>query len=284
MAALFHNFCLTALWLAQDDLVFRSRSAFISVDAQVLSNGQAIRGLRQEDFRIFDNGQPRPISSFGAEDQELDVLLLLDVSQSTGALQAAIQRSAAAAMGHLYPKDRVALMIFADEPFVQVPFTEDRALLSAKLAALPPGRGGTDLHAAVQSAAKYLQDHARPGARRAIVMLSDNRGYGSVNAPEVRNQLWAANAVFNLLLFPAQGPGRQADVREFVKATGGELLAFRPEGLPLAELFERLRRRYYLLYPAPPAKPGELRQIRVELLRRYPAAAVRARTGYVAAL
>lgn len=273
--------------LAQEDVVFRASSRFISVDAQAFVEGRALSGLKREDFRVLDNGQAQTIASFGAEDQPLDVLLMLDVSQSTGVIQESIKRSAAEAMAQLLPQDRLGVLLFADDPFILVPLTADRAAVTTGLEKLPQGRGGTELNGNVQQAARYLQQNARVGARRAIVMLSDNQGYPAVGDQAVRDELWRSDVVFNLLLFPGKSSRREADVRQFVKSTGGELLPFREAGVPLAELFARLRQRYSLLYPAPEGKAGEVRQIRVELTsgarRRHPRASVRARTGYVAA-
>lgn len=278
---------LGLLLLGQDDAVFRSSSSFIAVDAQVLAGLQAVVGLKREDFRIWDNHQPQAVTSFGTEDQELDVLLMIDVSQSTRAIQEAIKSSAAAAMAQLLPGDRVGVVVFADEPFVAAPLTADRAVVATAIARLPEGRGGTELNATTKSTAKYLQQKARPGARRAIVMMTDNQGYQGVDDLEVRRELWSSNVVFNALLFPANSSRGKADVRTFAKATGGESVAFRAPSVELEELFRRLRQRYYLLYAAPASKPGELHQIRVELSadakRRFPSAKVNARSGYVAA-
>ena len=276
---------VTAL-LAQDEVVFRSNSNFIAVDAQVLAGEIAVTGLQRGDFRVWDNGLPQTISSFGTEDQELDVLLMIDISQSTGMIQESIKQTAAAAMAELLPRDRLGIVVFADEPFVATAPTTDRAAIEAALSKLPPGRGGTELNATVRLAAKYLQQKARPGARRAIVMLSDNLGYQGVSDQEVLAELWASNTVFNLLQFPGKGGRGKADTREFAKATGGEVVLYRTSGVPLAELFRRLRQRYYFLYTAPASKSGERHQIRVEVAdsakRRFPKAKVRARSGYVA--
>ena len=278
---------LGLLLLGQDDAVFRSSSSFIAVDAQVLAGLQAVVGLKREDFRIWDNHQPQAVTSFGTEDQELDVLLMIDVSQSTSAIQEAIRSSATAAMAQLLPGDRVGVVIFADEPFIAAPLTADRATVAAAIARLPVGRGGTELNASTKLAATFLLQNARPAARRAIVMMTDNKGYQGVDDQEVRRELWSSNVVFNVLLFPADSSRGKADVRAFAKATGGESVAFRAPSVELEELFRRLRQRYYLLYAAPQSKPGELHQIRVELSadakRRIPKAKVNARSGYVAA-
>lgn len=278
---------LSLILLGQDDTVFRSSSSFIAVDVQVLAGLQAVAGLTREDFRIWDNNQPQALASFGTDDQELDVLLMIDVSQSTSAIQEAIKSSATAAMTQLLPGDRVGVVVFADEAFVAAPLTADRTAVAAAVARLPGGRGGTELNATTKSTAKYLEQKARPGARRAIVMLTDNRGYQGVDDQAVRRELWAANVVFNALLFPADSSRGKADARAFAKATGGEAVAVRGQGWAMEELFRRMRRRYFLLYAAPESKPGELHQIRVELSadaqRRFPKARVNARSGYVAA-
>ena len=278
---------LSLILIGQDDPVFRSSSSFIAVDVQVLAGLHAATGLKRDDFRIWDNNQPQSVASFGTENQELDVLLMIDVSQSTSAIQEAIKSSATAAMAQLLPGDRVGVVVFADEPFVATPLTVDRAAVAAAIARLPVGRGGTELNATTKSTAKYLRQKARFGARRAIVMMTDNKGYQGVDDQEVRRELWASNVVFNVLLFPANSSRGKADVRTFAKATGGEALALRGQGVSLEELFRRLRQRYFLLYAAPASKPGELHQIRVELSddakRRFPKARVNARSGYVAA-
>lgn len=271
--------------LGQEEVLFRSQSSFIAVDVQVLEGGQSVLGLKREDFRVWDNGNPQTISNFGAEDQELDVVLMLDISQSTNAIQENIKTSAAQAMSQLLVRDQLGVVVFADEPYVLVAPTLDRAAVAARLEKLPAGRGGTELSETILKTAKYLRQKARPNARRAIVMMTDNKGYEAVNDEAVRNALWETNVVFNALIFRASSGSGSADVRKFAKLTGGEVLRFRPEGTPLAELFQRLRQRYYLLYPAPPSQPGQLHQIKVDLSeaakRRFRAAKVQARSGYV---
>jgi hypothetical protein len=51
-------------------------------------------------------------------------------------------------------------------------------------------------------------------------------------------------------------------------------------------MIERIRSRYFIQYPAPPAEAGVFRKIRVELSpaaqRRHPDATIHARAGYYA--
>src|SRR3954451_6654776 len=77
---------------------FRTNAEYIVVDAQVLSGSRPVVDLKREDFVIYDNGQPQQITSFGLDDLELDVILLLDVSSSTVPIRDRIVFSAAEAM------------------------------------------------------------------------------------------------------------------------------------------------------------------------------------------
>ena len=93
---LFSQGCMLAQEL--DIPVFRSNAAFISVDAQVLSRGNPVSGLKQQDFLVWDNGQRQAITSFGADDQPLDVMLLLDISGSMIPIEQKVKSIAAEAM------------------------------------------------------------------------------------------------------------------------------------------------------------------------------------------
>jgi len=75
-----------------------------------------------------------------------------------------------------------------------------------------------------------------------------------------------------------------ADLRQFVTATGGDLLDDNRKGTGLVEMFQRLDQRYVLLCRAPQDKPGSVHKIRVELTDQAKSALgdaqVHARTGY----
>jgi hypothetical protein len=67
--------------------------------------------------------------------------------------------------------------------------------------------------------------------------------------------------------------------------TGGDTLKADNPGEAFRELMRRIRLRYSLYYAMPPGKPGEQRQVRVELSSqaqiRFPNGRVRARKGYL---
>jgi hypothetical protein len=91
--------------------------------------------------------------------------------------------------------------------------------------------------------------------------------------------------VLNALLFRIPFPYGNADVRRFARATGGEVLYFKGDKLPLMEVFQKLRQRYSLLYAPPGGRRGEMRNIKIELSKPAKASlkklTIRARSGYV---
>ncbi len=112
-----------------------------------------------------------------------EVVVCLDVSRSMAARDLLPSRFAAAQrqLGELVEAaagTRLGLVVFAGEARLVVPLTTDGAavaLLAATLAPGAVGRGGTDLGAAIDTAAQALQRvHATSGS---IVVLSDGEDF-----------------------------------------------------------------------------------------------------------
>jgi hypothetical protein len=66
--------------------------------------------------------------------------------------------------------------------------------------------GGTDVRRALLDAARYVQRQARPAARRAIVIVTDDQTEFEPNDASVSRALTDADAVLSLLLAPAVMP------------------------------------------------------------------------------
>ena len=270
---------------APEEQTFRSDAQYVAVDVQVLSDETPVTGLQVGDFRVWDKGHPQRISTLGFDELDLDLLVLLDVSGSTTSPRQVMLLSAAEAMSHLYFRDRVGLLAFNLEPFLVAPLTWDRMEIIHQLRQLPPPEGGTELNTSIRDGVEYLKRYSRPGARRVIVVLTDNVAQKTSSDRQVEYDLWEADAVLSAILFKTNASGGVADVRKFVKATGGEALEWNPGKLPLVELFERIRKRYVLMYRAPQSRPGEVHHIRVDLgseaKRRIKNLQIRARKGYI---
>jgi VWFA-related protein len=197
---------------AKDDpVVFKSDVAMSRVDAQVVDrDGRAITGLQVSDFVLRLDGRVVPIRNFGSENLPIDILLLLDVS---GSMQPHVERIASAAqqaLNVLAEKDRVAIMVFDTSTRIRLPFRNSHSEITGELNRLLRSErfnGGTRITHALLDAAAYVQREARPEARRAVVILTDDETQDEEDEPRVDAALARANAVLSFLQAPYELPG-----------------------------------------------------------------------------
>jgi VWFA-related protein len=194
-----------------DQVVFKSDVAMTRVDSQVVDrDGRAITGLQAGDFILRVDGGVVPIRNFASENMPIDILLLLDVS---GSMQPHVQRIASAAeqaLNVLAEKDRVAIMVFDTSTRVRLPFRSSHGEVTGELNRLLRSERfnrGTRITSALLDAAKYVQREARPEARRAIVILTDDETQDEANEGRVESALARANAVLSFLQAPYEQPG-----------------------------------------------------------------------------
>jgi len=197
---------LTAFVLRADDPVFKSDVALSRVDAQVVDrDGRAVGGLQVRDFILRVDGKVRPIKNFDSENMPIDILLLLDVSGSMRPHVEKMAEAAKLALNVLAEHDRLAIMVFDTFTRERLPFTNNRTEVTSELRHLVRGEsfnGGTRITSAMISAAQYVQKHARPDARRAIVILTDDETQDAENEPKVETALSHAGAVLSFLQAP----------------------------------------------------------------------------------
>ncbi len=286
--------------LAQEPVItFRTEISLVKVDVKVSTAApRNISGLTKEDFLIFDEDAPQPISHFASESEPLDLLLLLDVSNSMTRSLSAMAGKTREALGQLHNGDRVALMLFSTRSEVVQPLTEDFHLIQTQIlgSIYKQSLGsGTLVNEALVMAAHYLQAEP-PRGRRAILIVTDNQSArAAATSEQVLRALSDANITMNALVtgnapLPAAAarytdPANKApDVLQYTLRTGGELLTGDSPAASFRKIVESILTRYTVDYAAPAADPGSYRRIRVELSpnakARYPGAKVEARAGY----
>lgn len=93
--------------------VIRTDTQLVSVPAVVTdSAGHPLAGLKAENFRIVEDGQPQTITNFGTAETPFEIALLLDTSGSTRDDVALIRDAALSFIGALRPGDRVGIVAF----------------------------------------------------------------------------------------------------------------------------------------------------------------------------
>lgn len=195
-----------AAWADDETVVFHSDVSLARVDAQVVdSHNRTITGLRAEDFVLREDGKPQQIRNFASENMPIDILLLLDVSASMRPHVERMANAAQDALRVLADNDRVGIMVFDTYTRVRLPFRSNRRDINRGLSdVLNDERfnGGTQITRAMMSAADYVQREARPEARRAIVILTDDGSQDARNDAGVERALSRADAVLSFLQAP----------------------------------------------------------------------------------
>jgi Mg-chelatase subunit ChlD len=163
---------------------FRTGVELINVTATVTDqNGHFVPGLRKEDFRIFQDDQPQPITHFDNERVPVSLGIVLDTSGSMAGEKMAAAREALNRFlfDLLDREDEVFLYRFDANPELVEGWTTDRRRISSELARIHP-RGGTALYDAVAEAVPLAQ--AGKHRKKALVIISDGNDTSSRTSVE----------------------------------------------------------------------------------------------------
>ena len=154
-----------------EDEVVRVNASLVTVPVSVLDrDGRFIGGLRQEDFRVLEDGVEQRIAYFAPVEQPFTVALVIDTSGSTRFKLEEIHDAAIAFLDQLRPADRVIVVSFDEQVRVLSEATSDRNRLRAAIRQTRTG-GGTRLYDAVDLVIK--EQLGRVEGRKALVLFTD---------------------------------------------------------------------------------------------------------------
>lgn len=165
--------------------VVRVETQLVSVPAVVTdSSGRPLSGLKPENFRLIEDGQPQTITNFGTTDTPFEIALLLDTSGSTRDDVALIRAAANSFIEALRPGDRVGVVAFnqaqtVKDPIAVVevlsPLTDNRESLRSAIDNLGASQGTPYYDALEKVADSIFHDPPKDDmrGRRAIVALTD---------------------------------------------------------------------------------------------------------------
>ncbi|HZI59128.1 MAG TPA: VWA domain-containing protein [Pyrinomonadaceae bacterium] len=141
-------------------------------NASVLDrHGRAIRGMRESDFTVWENGVERRVTNVSPANEPFNLVLLLDVSGSVEERMDFIRKAARDFLRTTSPQDRISIISFRDDIQIISDFSTDRQFLSKKLDEIDAG-GGTALYDALGYVLAEPLKRLR-GERTAIVVMSD---------------------------------------------------------------------------------------------------------------
>ncbi len=258
------------------------QSQLVEIYVTVTKENQFVPNLQASDFELTEDGAPVSIDRLDDQDVPLQVVLLLDISESVLDTLHTIQDAAAAFVESLHPEDRVTLVFFNSDIRFYSQTTNDRGQLLKEIKGAR-ARGLTKLHDALLFGMKWLEGKS---GRKAIVCFTDGQDTASTSSrTSVMNA--AARSGYPIYAIGA-GAGLELEslkiiLRRFVEINGGR--AFFMQNLrrlrqAFAEISAELRSAYVLNYYT--RVPADGRWHDLDIRTPDPAYSVQARKGFFA--
>ena len=304
---------------ARDDDVIRVETDltnlfFTATDKQK----RFITTLTESDVQVLEDGTPQHILLFQHEtDRPLSIAFLIDVSASEERTLGDEKAAARAFIEKIIRMkgDEAAIIPFTERAFLEQPFTGNMMnlyhVLSQIEVALPlyyglgqpiggmasapgmsvPAQGTTALWDAITVTSNEIMA-ARPGKRRAIILLTDGRDTSSrvKKNTAIERAIAAETIIYVIGIGDAKYEGvDKGPLRNLAEATGGQ--AFFPKkeldlATAFAEIESELRSQYLIAYSSSNKnRDGSFRQLRIEITNpelRKEQLKLRHRPGYYA--
>ena len=123
----------------------------VSLDVLVTTkDGQTIPGLKPENFKIMEDGEPQKIASFNQTQAPITAVLLVEFASTNYDFEVEALRASYAFASTLQKDDWVSVISYDMKPYILVDFTQDKRAVMAALNQLRmPGFAETNMFDAV---------------------------------------------------------------------------------------------------------------------------------------
>jgi|HubBroStandDraft_1064217.scaffolds.fasta_scaffold19951_2 Ca-activated chloride channel family protein len=251
-------------------------------------HGKLITDLSRDAFRVLENGQPQELKVFKREDVPVSLGLIIDDSGSMRTKRERVEAASMTLVKESNPQDEVFIVNFNDEPYLDVPFTNDPKKMEQGLTRID-SRGGTAMRDAIDLSMNYLKSDGKRDKKALLVITDGNDNASNVSLERIvqKAQQWEVLVYAVGLL--ADEEKREAskakrDLKALTNATGG--LVYYPASVSdvreLCETIARdIRNQYTLAYTPQVADDGTYRTIKV-MVNGQSGYTVRTRSGYYA--
>jgi Ca-activated chloride channel family protein len=259
----------------------RVRAEAVLVPVIVTDRGQFVRGLKQQDFELFQDGVAQPIASVVSENAPLDLVLAIDISGSMEHALADVKAAVKQLLSKLRSGDAATLVGFNDTAFVVAEREKDRQAREDAVELLSSW-GGTALYDATVRALDLV---SREWGRKGVVIFSDGDDRNSLTQRETAMaHVQASDAMLYTVGFGggATVPSLRSSLESYARSTGGRPF-FPRQAKELDQVFDdivaELANQYVLSYaPANLKQDGSWHDIKVRVRKgKYD---IRARRGY----
>jgi VWFA-related protein len=270
---------VTAPLLAQTP-AFSSRVEAVRVDVLVSDGGRIVRGLQASDFEVVDNGVPQEVDLVSFERLPLNVVMVLDMSDSVAGERLEHLRAAGLTLlDQLAPDDEAALVTFSHAVRIHAPLTTDRSDVRAALGRAK-GFGRTALVDAIHTGIVLGESGV---GRSVLIVFSDGVDTSSWLSPEGLLDTARRTDAVAYFVSPVEKAKATTFNRELTSLTGGSLIEIastRDLSTAFLRILEEFRQRYVVSYTPRGVSRDGWHRLEVRLKGRR--ATVRARPGYLA--
>jgi Ca-activated chloride channel family protein len=271
-----------------EDEVVKVDTSLVTIPVTVVdAAGNYVTDLRQEDFRVYEDGVEQKLALFNQTTQPVCVVLLIDASGSVMSSLTDIKRAAIAFTDQLQPTDYVFPIIFSGSIIPLLPqATNDRAALRKAIQGIDIIKeDASSIYDAVQTVNDRILKRIR--GRRALILFTDGEDVSSRRA--TKKSTLADAQELDALIYTVQYPGAIAMntdrtvnspppsgapekyLKRLAAITGGKYYrgdSSKNIAKALASIAEELRRQYILgYYAGAPLKQGQGRRLKVAVNR-----------------
>src|SRR6476659_84761 len=269
---------------------FRGSVTTVEIPVTVTdTNNRLITGLTKDDFEVFEDGDPEPVTQFSDKRTPVSVGVLLDISDSMRGQPIVDARDALDRfMADLLEADDEAFVgAFNHLPRILVPWTAPPSRLAGRLDAERP-TGGTAMYDAIAVSASMFGRRQR--TRAAMIVISDGADTASDRSlAQTRELLRRSDAFVYAIAIDSATEQRVSTrvnpeaLREITGPSGGYTEVVRSSadlGPATQRIAEELNSQYTLGFATTRPQDGSWRTIRVRV--RHDGYLARARRGYFA--
>jgi len=265
----------------------------VTVDVGVIleKTHQFVPNLKEDNFRVFEDGKPQEITHFSQIKAPITAVLLVEFAANNWFFIQDMENAAYAFTQQLRPDDYVAVVTFDMHTHILTDFTQDKRVVMNALNTLTiPTWNETNLFDALYTTLDRLS--RVPGRKYIILVASGRDTFSKITldkclqkikeTPNVTIFSIGTGQYFRLMTNADSGMGMSGGIRSldylqadnqmttFARMTGGMVFFPRfPAEMPedFGAINESIRNQYVLTYTPTNAKQdGTWRKIRVELV------------------
>lgn len=270
--------------------IFKKEVDEVTLHATVVDDkNHLVTGLVRNDFSVFEDGKPQKITSFRNEDIPVALGIVIDNSGSMRDKRPAVNAAAINLVQASNPQDKVFVVNFNEEYFLDQDYTGSVPKLKDALERIE-SRGGTALYDAVVASAKHLKQSGTLEKKVLLVVTDGEDNASSESLEQAVKYLQQQNGptVYTIgLLGDEHSKRARRALREMAEETGG--VAFFPSSLSevnaiASQIAHDIRNQYTIQYkPSTPQSAGGFRSVKVEAAAPgHKKLQVRTRSGYYA--